>query len=355
MQITFLVGNGFDISVGIDSSYSSFYQWYLKQPSANNNIATFKQEIRKDIENGGENWSDFELGLGKYTEKFTLETADQFIECYEDARENIIKYISIERSKVNVDELSEGDIEKFKQGFVQFYQDMNPRERRYFEKYSMPNLTENIVYNIISFNYTDTLDKCVEQLGSKALKTWTSNNIVRNARINSNIVHVHGTTGFYPVFGVNDVTQLLNQSLIENRHIHRLMLKPDSIEFLGEFWHEEAEKIIDDSTIVCIWGMSLGESDYRWWSKIYGWLKAKANHCLVLFWYTEKKIDNLSIHKKDLAIEDALEKFYGVLGLSQKERDEIASKIFVVLNTQNVLSVKAKPNLKDVEEQLKNI
>ena len=350
MQITFLVGNGFDISIGIDSSYRCFYQWYFKQPSENNYIAAFKEEIKKDIENGGENWSDFEIGLGKYTENFTLETADQFIECYEDARESIIKYLSIERTKVNVDKLSEGEIEKLKQGFTKFYQDLNPRERRYFDKYSMPGLTENIVYNIISFNYTDALDKCVQQLGNKALATWTSNNIVRTARINSNVIHVHGTTEFYPIFGVNDVTQLSNQSLLENRHIHRLMLKPDSVEFLGEFWHEDAEKIIDDSTIICIWGMSLGESDYRWWNKIYSWLKVKSNHCLILFWYTDKKIDNLSIYKRDLAIDAALDKFYSVLGLSQKERDEIASKIFVVLNTQNVLSINLTSNLEDVEK-----
>ena len=31
MRITFLIGNGFDISCGIRSSYGDFYKWYCKQ------------------------------------------------------------------------------------------------------------------------------------------------------------------------------------------------------------------------------------------------------------------------------------------------------------------------------------
>ena len=31
MQITFLVGNGFDITAGLDTSYSAFYKWYCQQ------------------------------------------------------------------------------------------------------------------------------------------------------------------------------------------------------------------------------------------------------------------------------------------------------------------------------------
>ena len=63
MNITFLVGNGFDMSLGIDTSYRGFYQWYCEQPSNSDHIEKFKEHIKNDIEGDGENWADFEMGL----------------------------------------------------------------------------------------------------------------------------------------------------------------------------------------------------------------------------------------------------------------------------------------------------
>lgn len=90
MNITFLVGNGFNISAGVDTSYESFYKWYYSQPSQTVTILNFKEEIRNDIEDGVKNWADFETGLGKYTSHFSLENVNAFFECREDAIENII-------------------------------------------------------------------------------------------------------------------------------------------------------------------------------------------------------------------------------------------------------------------------
>jgi hypothetical protein len=78
MDITFLVGNGFDIAAGIKTSYRDFYNWYCNQPSASPCIEHFKREIQDDVKKGGENWSDFEIGLGKYTSRFDQETVEEF-------------------------------------------------------------------------------------------------------------------------------------------------------------------------------------------------------------------------------------------------------------------------------------
>ena len=77
MQITFLVGNGFDIAAGLNSSYGAFYAWYCTQPSGKKHIERFKREIADDVRSGGKNWSDFEVGLGKYTARFTPENAEK--------------------------------------------------------------------------------------------------------------------------------------------------------------------------------------------------------------------------------------------------------------------------------------
>ncbi|WP_206912984.1 hypothetical protein IGL98_003183 [Enterococcus sp. DIV0840] len=61
MNITFLIGNGFDVSLGMESSYSSFYKYIQENELLPNNI--FTKLINKDIDK----WSDFERMLGILT------------------------------------------------------------------------------------------------------------------------------------------------------------------------------------------------------------------------------------------------------------------------------------------------
>lgn len=61
MKITFFIGNGYDINIGLKTGYPDFLQWYVEQPSEDNLIADFKQIIA----NGIEYWSDLEITLGK--------------------------------------------------------------------------------------------------------------------------------------------------------------------------------------------------------------------------------------------------------------------------------------------------
>ena len=49
MNITFLIGNGFDVDQGIASSYSKFYEWYCDKPSEKKHIEDFRKNIKDDI------------------------------------------------------------------------------------------------------------------------------------------------------------------------------------------------------------------------------------------------------------------------------------------------------------------
>ena len=93
MRITFMVGNGFDLGLGIKSSYDDFYNWYCKIPSGKPHIQQFKQDIMADMDrnllNDERTWADFELGLGAYTANFTKETVEEFLDCFEDAQMGI--------------------------------------------------------------------------------------------------------------------------------------------------------------------------------------------------------------------------------------------------------------------------
>jgi hypothetical protein len=58
MNVTFLLGNGFDLNLGLSTSYKDFYSYYTKKEP--------NDFIAKSISKNYELWSDLELGLGKF-------------------------------------------------------------------------------------------------------------------------------------------------------------------------------------------------------------------------------------------------------------------------------------------------
>ena len=59
MKITYLIGNGFDLGIGLSTGYQSFITWYLNQPSENKEVDWLKGRINKSLEQ----WSDAELAF----------------------------------------------------------------------------------------------------------------------------------------------------------------------------------------------------------------------------------------------------------------------------------------------------
>ena len=67
MNILFLIGNGFDLNIGLNTRFQNALSYYLKK--SNNNPRT--QKFKKDIDKNFEKWSDFENQMGIYTKEFT--------------------------------------------------------------------------------------------------------------------------------------------------------------------------------------------------------------------------------------------------------------------------------------------
>ena len=253
MRITFFVGNGFDISCGLKSSYKAFYEWYCKQDkSGKAHINAFRDTIEKDISEGKEHWADFEEALGQYTQNFTKETAQDFIDCYEDAHSNLMQYLEGETSRFQED-FDEEEIVAFREGLKTFYSELSPKERNQFEDIFKSHHNESSSIEFVSYNYTDTLDKIVSVAAKEPLDTWSNVNGKRcTLSISSTIIHAHGLLDHHPIFGVNDEHQIKNKVLLEVPDFSRLMIKPKCVEALGELWHDEVDARISNSSIICI-------------------------------------------------------------------------------------------------------
>jgi abortive infection AbiH-like protein len=78
MNVLFFIGNGFDLNLGLKTSYADFYKYYTKIISKSSAVNRLKNEISGDLKD----WSDLELSLGKYTEK--IKSVTEFDQVFED-------------------------------------------------------------------------------------------------------------------------------------------------------------------------------------------------------------------------------------------------------------------------------
>ena len=338
MQITFLVGNGFDISCGIDTSYKSFYHWYLKQASKTDVIKKFKEDIQNDLIGKGERWADFEAGLGKFSSNFTKETAADFIEIYENAHDSIITYIDTERKKFGnfIDNPVTED--SLRSGILHFYQELTPDEQDIINQLRTNDHANNTEFKFISFNYTDALDICVKELAKSPLSTWTYNGL-RKTSVAPSVLHIHGTVDHYPILGVGEEYQFANKDLLSHPGISEIMIKSKSVQVVGERWYRDAKKQINNSQIVCIWGMSLGDTDSIWWGYLTEWLKAGSSRQLVIYWYTKEPPNGVSVFKFVNEKTKIINRLMQFSSCTIEEINQLSNRIHIVFNTEKVLRV----------------
>ena len=97
MNITFLIGNGFDRNLGLNTTYSDFTKHYKNLETNNERIKQF----RKDIDDDKELWFDAEIAMGKYTEKFGEGEAAAYSECHTDFCMELAKYLKNEEKRID--------------------------------------------------------------------------------------------------------------------------------------------------------------------------------------------------------------------------------------------------------------
>lgn len=341
MDITFLVGNGFDISTGIDTSYNGFYQWYCMQKPDNEPewIRDFKTDILKDLEKPLEErtWADFELGLGRYTTNFSPETVDHFIDCYEDAVTNLQRYIELQIEN-KVQDISSSQKDAFAKSILDFTDEV-PEASKVVMSPMLPGIIqENVRFHFISFNYTRVLDNFVEAVASAPLTTWTVG-VGCTAKADPKILHIHGSINDLPLMGVNDVGQIKNSILQNNIDLQQCIIKPLASSVLGETVQSQAKQLIKKSTIICLWGLSIGDTDAQWWEEIMDWLSKGKEKQLIVFWYTGGKVTK-RLHTKILkARQEIYKKFFDYSSFTREEMEEAKKRIHIVFDTQKVLRV----------------
>lgn len=250
MNVTLILGNGFDLNMGLPTAYSDFYKYYMQVDSPKTT-----RPIKQGIENNPETWADLEKNLGEISKEY-MQDSDAYIEAFENVRDELTKYLIV------VDEYEIPNIDKLATHFLRdilevdrFLDNMPKQEYRQF----LPSLNSpnDIELTVVNFNYTSTVEKLMAIQNEFAMppKKLTFHEVI----------HVHQDLNMGILMGVDNKSQIANEAYAGMYAVRARIVKP----FINEMFAAENDlrchDAISNANLIILFGTSFGETDDMWW------------------------------------------------------------------------------------------
>lgn len=333
MNITFFIGNGFDINLGLKTRYSDFYGYFVKNAS-NDNM------IRKWLEEDGRNislWSNLESALGQKMERVTNDTLDKFNNDKVELDRLLLDYLEEEQQQLSFENKEEIAAE-MERSLQEYADNLSEAEENSVKSTCDKFKNEEFKYCFVCFNYTDTLDRVIET--TKNLRSTVSTHTSGGRTVKDTIgdlVHIHGRIDEGMILGVNDKSQINNESLANDDDFLDTFVKVRANEAIGQNRVDYVKGILKQSHVVCIFGMSMGETDKTWWVEIINWLKANESNKAIIY-NLNSDIDRQRRSASSMvplrkSVKDEL-LHYAELDRGGPEYSKLSKQVLVSFNTQ---------------------
>lgn len=254
MNVTLIIGNGFDLNMGLPTAYSDFYKYYLEVDSPKSTTL-----IKQEIGEKPRNWADLEKSMGDISKKYQQDS-DAYIEAFENVRDELAKYLG-EVDKIvipNLDNLAENLLQDILN--VDRYLDNKPKQE-YRDFLDSINSRNDIELTVINFNYTSTVEK---MMALHSERTMPPKKVALHE-----VIHVHQDLNTGILMGVNDVSQIANEGFGNEFDIRSMMVKPFINVMFAAGNDNRAKDVITNSHVIILFGTSFGETDEDWWK----WIK----------------------------------------------------------------------------------
>lgn len=321
MKVVYLIGNGFDLNLGLKTGYSDFYTYYLNNINDDFDIFRLKFHLKHDKNNEGkyQYWSDLEIAMGEYTKEFSHR--EDMEKVYNDLNDNLRDYImSIEQGGI------QGDIDKdkLKKDLAhpeEYLRDVFKVDFRSFVKKWETHAYETY---IISFNYTNTIETILNMKGTMEIGQTRYN---RSNHLYP-IIHIHGLSND-PIIGLNDVSQIGNDLFRDDIETQEFLLKPKINEAVGHLNDRKSFELISQANLIYLFGVSLGETDKLWWEAVGERLK---RDCRIIYF-----VYNPDEHPRSNELTRIRRKYKDFLlsktKLTPEEKQAAFDRIFIVHNS----------------------
>lgn len=318
MNTVFIIGNGFDINLGMKTRFLDFLEYYLNVETTSDLIKELKKDISKDIEN----WSDLELALGRYTAK--LHSTREFDEVFEDILDNLARYLQ----KVEGDfDYSKKDEKKLLDYLAFPENSLPPSEKIDLENYKNKWGSAQWNVSIITFNYTRSCEALLEFNENNTINKHHTHYFV----VLQNILHIHGFVDQRMIMGVNDISQISNTDFYDNLDVLEALVKNSCNKAHKQLIETRCENIIKNAQLICIFGSSIGDTDDMWWELIGDQLKTG---CKLIIFYRGKDYPLRKDYKKLRDERRLKEIFLNKTKLSEEQKKGVAQSIYIVVNSK---------------------
>ncbi len=347
MNVTFLIGNGFDLNLGLKTKYADFIKSYVKSDKLDSReIEDFKKDLLKD-KRSFNLWANAELEMGRYSievaERYGSKAAEIYCDLHDDFCAKLANYLKKEQAKIKINEIKDSFIKSFANITKGFTAGQANQIIPLLKK------NETVNYNFIIYNYTTIIDELIEnnkKVGEHTFK-FAGGNTGTYKDVIKDIVHAHGTTTYSMTFGVNDITQIGKPSIFDGQpdEYKSTFIKKDFNEMAEEGAFEKAQAMLEGSGLIYVYGMSLGETDKAWWQRIYKLLTEKQDLHLIIQ-TIDMPNDNLLLRKKVTFVKSLKRKF---TNYSVSENETVDPQI---LNRIHVTGENIFAGIKNVAKEL---
>lgn len=337
VNILYLLGNGFDLRLGLPTSYVDFLEYYQKQDplyvKGESDTGELKSllyyksklfELAEELkEKGDPRWSDLEVILGKHTSEFDKDV-EGFREFYTDLNLALTKYLETIAEFSPTEAMSE----KLREDLLYPYSYLTRKEQTQFK--NKVSFGDNWDLNVVTFNYTTSFEVLSEGVlpieASLARKDSSYNAIYRG------IKHVHGILSETDILlGVDNVGQVDNEYFRGEEDVTDLILKPQSNVNCGSEVDDDFRGLIEQADLIYFFGLSFGETDQTWWEHIKERFTTETHVILLCFHYERTSQPKFAMDKK--SERQARQKILQALGIDEEEKN-YRDRIFIAMNTE---------------------
>lgn len=318
MNILYLIGNGFDLAYGLKTRYADFYEEYVKPDEKDTeDVKKLKQNIRSDYPN----WSDLEKAIGEYTINYNSSTLlEETFYSLKDALQNYLQGINksfipdlnmkeVARSAIGQPEklLEEADLIPF---------------NTFSYNLAISNGSSERNIDIVTFNYTHSFEKL---FGNSFPLSINSNLYIRQLR------HIHGDINNTILMGVNDPSQISNSGLRKNEDLMEVMVKPEANDAMRNLSNSQVEDLIKNANLIVLYGLSLGETDKKWW-EIIGDQFSRDDFRLIYFCYEPNVISPRRRELTRRVYRKCIERIINNFNIKPELQSKVETKSLIAIN-----------------------
>lgn len=319
MNVLYILGNGFDKAQGMATSYPEFYKYLTENIKGGSPLLG---KMKSAITENTELWSDMESGLGEFTS--VTNNAEEFDNFYFELSEHLQNYLKKENEKFVPSEKLKN---KFQSDFITISKYLGALDKeRYNAFIKKHNFSTNDI-SVITFNYTDTLEKILNLNTGVTTKSFSNGINLRN------IIHLHGKLDRSIIIGVDNESQIKNKSFHSNEDIKDCLVKPQSNLVMKETRHLQCENLIAGAHVIVLFGVSLGDTDAHWWKLIGDNLVNRSNLAIIQHLYSPGAILPTQMQKRGRLERHQQELIMKKMQIKKENwTDELRERLFFTVN-----------------------